>query len=50
MRSLALVKVSGVILAVAAAAVAAQLGNLSFEIPSQQLRLAWTLTRVLIQL
>lgn len=50
MRSLALAKVPGAALAVIAAAAAAQVVNLSFEIPFHQLQLAWTLTRVLIQL
>lgn len=50
MRSLAIVKVPGAALAVVVAAAAAQLTYLSLEIPSQQLQLAWTLTRVLIQL
>jgi hypothetical protein len=50
MRSLALVKVPGAALAVVAAAAVAQVANLSFEIPLHQLQLAWTLTRVLIQL
>lgn len=50
MRSLAYVKIPGAALAVAAAAAALQLANLSFEIPFHQFRLAWTLTRVLIQL
>ena len=50
MRSLVLVKIPGAALALMAAATAAQLTNLSFEIPLHQLRLAWTLTRVLIQL
>jgi hypothetical protein len=50
MRSLALVKIPAAALALLAAAVTAQLANLSFEIPHHQLRLAWTLTRVLLQL
>jgi hypothetical protein len=50
MRSLALVKVPGAMLAVAAVAAVAQLANLTIEIPLHQLQLAWTLTRVLIQL
>ena len=50
MRSLALVKIPGSALAVIAAVAAAQVANLSFEIPHHQLQLAWTLTRVLIQL
>lgn len=50
MRSQALAKVPGAALAVIAAAVAAHVANLSFEIPLNQLQLAWTLTRVLIQL
>lgn len=50
MRSLALVKVPGAALAVIAAAAVAQLETLSIEIPLHQLQLAWTLTRVLIQL
>jgi hypothetical protein len=50
MRSMALAKVPGAALAVVAAAAVAQVANLSFEIPINQLQLAWTLTRVLIQL
>ena len=50
MRSLALVKIPGTALAFAAAAALAQVANLSSEIPLHQLQLAWTLTRVLIQL
>ena len=50
MRSLAVVKVPGTALAVIAAVAAAQVASLSIEIPFQQLQLAWTLTRVLIQL
>lgn len=50
MRSLALAKVPGAALMLVAAAAAAQVVNLSIEIPLHQLQLAWTLTRVLIQL
>ena len=50
MRSLAVVKVPGAALAVIAAAAAAQVASLSIEIPFHQIQLAWTLTRVLIQL
>lgn len=50
MRSLVLVKIPGSALAVITAVAAAQIANLSFEIPIHQLQLAWTLTRVLIQL
>ena len=50
MRSLALIKVPGAALALIAAAAAAQVVNLSVDIPLHQLQLAWTLTRVLIQL
>jgi len=50
MRSLVLVKIPGSALAVITAVAAAQVAHLSFEIPLHQLQLAWTLTRVLIQL
>jgi hypothetical protein len=50
MRSLALVKAPAVAVVVIIAAVTAQVANLSFEIPHHQLQLAWTLTRVLLQL
>ena len=50
MRSLVLVKIPGSALAVITAVAAAQVAHLSFEIPIHQLQLAWTLTRVLIQL
>ena len=50
MRSLVVVRIPGAALAVIAAVTAAQITNLSFEIPFHQLQLAWTLTRVLIQL
>ena len=50
MRSLVLVKIPGAAVAVIVATATAQLANLSFEIPFHQLQLAWTLTRVLIQL
>ena len=50
MRSLVLLKIPGTAAAVFTALAAAQLANLSFEIPFHQLQLAWTLTRVLIQL
>ena len=49
-RSLAVVKIPGTALAVIAAVTAAQVASLSIEIPIHQLQLAWTLTRVLIQL
>ena len=50
MRSLALERLPGTTLTVAAAVTVAQLVNLSIEIPFHQFQLAWTLTRVLIQL
>jgi hypothetical protein len=50
MRSLVLVKIPGSALAVVTAVAAAQVANLSLELPIHQLQLAWTLTRVLIQL
>ena len=50
MRSLAVVKIPGTALAVIAAVTAAKVASLSIEIPIHQLQLAWTLTRVLIQL
>ena len=50
MRSLVLVKVPGGVMALLGAVAAAQAVNLNFEIPFHQLQLAWTLTRVLIQL
>ncbi len=50
MRSLVFVKIPSTAAAVFTAVAAAQLVNLSFEIPFHQLQLAWTLTRVLIQL
>jgi hypothetical protein len=50
MRSLVLVKIPGSALAVITAVAAAQVANLSIGIPLHQLQLAWTLTRVLIQL
>jgi len=50
MRSLALAKVTGTAVVLLIAAAAVQVANLSLNIPDQQLRLAWTLTRVLIQL
>ena len=50
MRSLALVKLPGAALAVILATAAASVANLTIEIPLHQLQLAWTLTRVLIQL
>jgi hypothetical protein len=50
MRSMVLVKIPGSALAVITAVAAAQIANLSFEIPTHHLQLAWTLTRVLIQL
>jgi len=50
MRSLVVVKVPVAALVVGVAAAVAQLTHISFEIPTHQLQLAWTLTRVLIQL
>jgi hypothetical protein len=50
MRSLALVKVPAAACILLVAAATAQVANLSFEIPHHQLQLAWTLTRVLLQL
>jgi len=50
MRSLVLVKIPGSALAVITAVAAAQIAILSFEIPIHHFQLAWTLTRVLIQL
>ena len=51
MRSLALLRLSAVVCGTGAlVSVAAHLANLSLNIPEQQLRLAWTLARVLIQL
>ncbi len=50
MRSLAFERLPGTALTVAAAVTVAQLVNLSIEIPIHQFQLAWTLTRVLIQL
>ena len=51
MRSLALLRLSMAAFGTAAlVAAAAQLTSLSLQIPAQQLRLAWTLARVLIQL
>ena len=50
MRSLALQKYSAAAMVAALAATAAHAMNLSLEIPLSQLQLAWTLTRVLLQL
>ena len=51
MRSLALLRFSVAACGVVAlGAAAAQVANLPLTIPVQQLQLAWTLTRVLIQL
>ena len=51
MRSLALLRLSAVVCGTAAlVSAAAHLTQLSLTIPEQQLRLAWTLARVLIQL
>jgi hypothetical protein len=50
MRSMALEKLPGTALTVVTAVTVAQLVHLSFEIPFHQFQLAWTLTRVLIQL
>ncbi len=51
MRSLALLRLSMAAFGTAAlVAAAAQLTSLSLQIPAQQLGLAWTLARVLIQL
>ena len=50
MRSLALQKYSAAAMVAALAATAAHAMNLSLDIPLGQLQLAWTLTRVLLQL
>jgi hypothetical protein len=50
MRSLAIQRYSTAIAVTGLAAAAAQVLNLSLDIPIQQIRLAWTLTRVLLQL
>jgi hypothetical protein len=51
MRSLALLRLSAAACGFAALlAAVAQVTSLSLQIPDQQLRLAWTLARVLIQL
>jgi hypothetical protein len=51
MKSVALFRYSAVACAVAAlATAAAHLANLSLAVPHAQLQLAWTLTKVLIQL
>lgn len=51
MRSLALFRLSIAVIGTAAASVAAtQLVNLPVHLPVFQLKLAWTLARVLIQL
>jgi hypothetical protein len=50
MRSLAIQKYSAAALATGFGAAALQILNLNFDFPLQQLKLAWTLTRVLLQL
>jgi len=51
MRSLALLRLSAVVVGTAAlVSAAANMAHLSLNIPEHQLRLAWTLARVLIQL
>jgi len=50
MRSLAIQKYSAATLATGFSAAALQILNLNFDFPLQQLKLAWTLTRVLLQL
>lgn len=51
MRSLALLRLSVAACGVAALATAGvHLANLSLSLPTHQLRVAWTLARVLIQL
>ena len=50
MRSLAIQRYSAAAAITAFGAIALQVSNLGFEIPFQQLKLAWTLTRVLLQL
>lgn len=51
MRSLALLRLSAVLCGTTAlVTAAAHMANLPLNIPEQQLRLAWTLARVLIQL
>ena len=51
MRSLALLRLSAAACGLAAVlAAVAQVTTTSLQIPDHQLRLAWTLTRVLIQL
>jgi hypothetical protein len=50
MRSMALQKYSVAAMVAALATTAAHAINLSLDIPLSQLQLAWTLTRVLLQL
>ena len=50
MRSLAIQRYSTAAAITAFGAVALQVFNLNLDIPIQQLKLAWTLTRVLLQL
>ena len=50
MRSLELQRYSKFAAIMALAATAAHAVNLNFDIPMQHLQLAWTLTRVLLQL
>jgi len=50
MRSLALQRYSTAAAAMALAAAVAQAANLNISIPTQQIQLAWTLARVLLQL
>lgn len=50
MRSLAIQKYSAAAVAAGFGAAALQILNLNLDFPLQQLKLAWTLTRVLLQL
>ncbi|MFV2072869.1 MAG: hypothetical protein ACC742_09495 [Thermoanaerobaculales bacterium] len=50
MRSLVLQRYSAAAAVLVLAAAAAQVVNLDLALPAQHLRLAWTLTRVLLQL
>jgi len=50
MRSLAIQRYSAFAAMAGLAATAAYAANLSLDIPIQHIRLAWTLTRVLLQL
>jgi hypothetical protein len=51
MKSLTLLRFSAATFGITAlVAAAAHMANISLSIPTYQLRLAWTLTRVLIQL